>query len=126
MTQEELATDQDFEYARDNMKRIIKTGFESLDNLAQLAREGESPRVYEVLTELMKTLSDVSKDVLDLREKKKKIKETTPKKEASSTTTVTGENIFIGTPSQLLKAAKAAKANIINDDNVIEGVVESD
>ena len=63
--------DEDYEYARENLKLFIEKGKEAMDNIIFLAKEGESPRAYEVVGQLIKTLADTNKDLLDLGKKVK-------------------------------------------------------
>ena len=50
--------DADYEYARENLKLFIEKGKEAMDNIIFLAKEGESPRAYEVVGQLIKTLAN--------------------------------------------------------------------
>src|SRR5689334_6582485 len=52
--EEEHIVDQDFEEARDNLKKIIEKSTEAIENLQMLALESESARHYEVLAALLK------------------------------------------------------------------------
>jgi len=66
--------DADYEYARENLKIFIEQGKVAMENIIFLAKEGESPRAYEVVGQLIKTLSDTNKDLLDLGKKVKDLK----------------------------------------------------
>ena len=66
--------DADYEYARENLKSFIEQGKIAMENIIFLAKEGESPRAYEVVGQLIKTLSDTNKDLLDLGKKVKDLK----------------------------------------------------
>ena len=50
--------DADYEYARENLKLFIEQGKVAMENIIFLAKEGESPRAYEVVGQLIKTLSE--------------------------------------------------------------------
>ena len=73
-----------------------------MDNLAYLAKEGESPRTYEVLGQLIKTLAETNKDLLDLAKKKKDIQH---EKGAEQPTHVTNA-LFVGSTADLQKLIK--------------------
>ena len=60
-------TDEDFEYARDNLKSIIDNGTATIEELSSIASTSESPRAFEVLSALMKTIVDANKDLLELQ-----------------------------------------------------------
>lgn len=57
---------QDFDSARKNMKELIDKGFESLDGIMRVAEAGDSPRAYEVASILIKTISEVNSDLMNM------------------------------------------------------------
>lgn len=57
---------QDFDSARKNMKELISKGFESLDGIMKVAEAGDSPRAYEVASILIKTISEVNSDLIQM------------------------------------------------------------
>jgi esterase/lipase len=57
---------QDFDSARRNMKELIEKGFESLDGIMKVAEAGDSPRAYEVASILIKTISEVNTDLINI------------------------------------------------------------
>jgi hypothetical protein len=57
---------QDFDSARKNMKELISKGFESLDGIMKVAEAGDSPRAYEVASILIKTISEVNTDLMNM------------------------------------------------------------
>ena len=94
--------DADYEYARENLKLFIEQGKVAMENIIFLAKEGESPRAYEVVGQLIKTLSDTNKDLLDLG---KKVKDLKSKKD--DTTQQPSQHItnalFVGSTAELQK-----------------------
>ena len=64
----------------------------------KVAQEGDHPRAYEVLSQLIKTVSEVNKDMLDLHKKVSDI-ETTEKKLVQNNTT--NNSFFVGSTSEL-------------------------
>ncbi len=99
---ENSTVDDDYEYARKNLRSLIDNGKDVMDNLAYLAKEGESPRTYEVLGQLIKTLAETNKDLLDLAKKKKDIQH---EKGAEQPTHVTNA-LFVGSTADLQKLIK--------------------
>jgi len=57
---------QDYDSARKNMKELISIGFEALDGIMKVAEAGDSPRAYEVASILMKTVSEINTDLMDI------------------------------------------------------------
>lgn len=91
--------DADFEKARGNIHEIITKGQTALDDIITLARASDSPRAYEVVTQMIKTLVDANKDLIELR---KKMKDVTEDKEKNSPTNIQNA-LFIGSTSELQK-----------------------
>ena len=52
---------------------IIDRGNNAIDGILQVASESEAPRAYEVAAQMIKTVSDANKDLIELHEKMKKI-----------------------------------------------------
>ena len=98
--------DSDFETGRENLYKLLDKGNEAIDGILALAKEGEHPRAYEVAGQLIKTVADVSKDLLELQEKLKKIKDV-PNKGPKSVTNA----LFVGSTTELQKLLKDKKQN---------------
>ena len=98
--------DTDFETGRENLYKLLDKGNDAIDVILALAKEGEHPRAYEVAGQLIKTVADVSKDLLELQEKLKKIKEV-PKTGPKSVTNA----LFVGSTTELQKFLKDKKQN---------------
>jgi len=92
--------DADYEYARENLKSFIEQGKIAMENIIFLAQEGESPRAYEVVGQLIKTLSDTNKDLLDLG---KKVKELKSKKDDTQQPQHVTNALFVGSTAELQK-----------------------
>lgn len=65
--------EEDFDYARANLKDVIDHGKDALEQLIDIADQSQHPRAYEVISTLMNTLVNANKDLLDLSKKKKEI-----------------------------------------------------
>ena len=94
----------DFETGRKNLYNLIDKGNEAIDGILNLAKEGEHPRAYEVAGQLIKTVSEVSQNLLDLQEKLKKVKEV-PDKGPKNVTNA----LFVGSTTELQKMLKEKK-----------------
>ena len=97
----------DYEYARQNMYDIIEKGQSALEDIVDIARQSESPRAFEVVTNLIKTLADANKDLMDLAKKNKELTKPDASNEGNKTV---NNNLFVGSSSELLKMIKD-KAN---------------
>jgi len=98
--------DSDFETGRENLYKLLDKGNDAIDGILALAKEGEHPRAYEVAGQLIKTVADVSKDLLELQEKLKKIKDV-PNTGPKSVTNA----LFVGSTTELQKLLKNKKQN---------------
>ena len=94
----------DFDTGRENLYKMLEKGNDAIDGILALAKEGEHPRAYEVAGQLIKTVSEVSQNLLDLQEKLKKIKDvpnTGPKNVTNA--------LFVGSTTELQKMLKEKK-----------------
>ena len=96
----EPAHDDDYEFARRNLRDILEKGSTALDRMIEVADMSQNPRSYEVVSTLINSLSSSNKDLLELAEKKKKIEKTEQKKETVN------NNLFIGSTAELQKLLK--------------------
>ena len=99
--------DADYQYARDNLRSIINAAQASIEALSSIASTSESPRAYEVLSGLIKTIVDANKDLLELQRKVKLLKQ----EEDSKPQNVTNA-LFVGSTTELQKLIKKNKDNI--------------
>ena len=53
----------DYEFSRRTYRDLINTGVGSLDTLAELARESEHPRAFEVLSRAIKDVADTTENL---------------------------------------------------------------
>ena len=89
----------DYEYARGNMLNVIEKGREALDGILDLAQRSQQPRSYEVVSDLIRTLSQTNKDLLELAKQKKDL-------EAAEGPKTVNNNLFVGSTAELLKLMK--------------------
>lgn len=100
----DLKPQDDFEFARQNLRNILEKGSIALDKMLEVADMSQHPRSYEVVSTLINSLSNSNKDLLELSEKKKRIE----KAENKENQTV-NNNLFIGSTNDLLKLLKQDK-----------------
>jgi len=91
----------DFEFARQNIKNILEKGNIALDRMLEVADLSQHPRSYEVVSTLIKSLSDTNKDLLELAEKKNRIE----KVKSQTENQTINNNLYIST-TELLKMIK--------------------
>ncbi len=94
----------DFEYARGNLYQVIENGSVALNDLLQVAQQGQHPRAYEVVATLVRTLSDANMTLMDITKKKQDItNDEGGKKEDPNTVNNT---LFVGSTGELQKLIK--------------------
>jgi hypothetical protein len=103
----------DYNLARTTLRKIIIKGQNALDDIVELASSSEHPRSYEVAGQLMKTMADVSKDLLELQKQKRDISKPPPGEKPK----ITQHNsiVFTGSTSELMKAIKENTGRLIDD-----------
>lgn len=98
--------DEDVEVARQNIKLALATAQDAIMDLANIAKTAESPRAFEVLGQFVKTISDTSKDLVELQQKKQDARKRAAKVDGPSTGKVVNNNVFVGSTTDLLKMLK--------------------
>ena len=112
----------DYTESRETYKELIGKGNEAIDLMMELARDSQHPRAFEVLATLLKTQSDNNDKLIDLQKKVKALKE--PTKGVQNPNTVTNNNVFVGSTSDLqrfiLQQNKNQVIDVNNNTNVKE------
>ena len=99
----------DYEFSRNTYKDLIRTGTSSLDVLAELARESEHPRAFEVLSKSIKDIGDTTEKLMKLQ----KDKDDLVNKKDEDSRKVTNNNVFVGSTTDLQRM-------LLDKDNVID------
>lgn len=73
---EDLDYEDDFEQARKNIAKLLKTSAEAIDEYYEMAITTDSPRAFEVLNNMIKSTVEMNKDFLDIHQQKAKLKQT--------------------------------------------------
>lgn len=97
--------DTDYDYARGSMISIIEKGTEALDDALNLAQQSKTARAYEVVSDLVKTLAQTNKDLLELMKQKKDLEA-----DSGGPKTV-NNNLFVGSSAELLTMLKKQDKN---------------
>ena len=95
----------DAEFARDNIRELVTQGNQAVNELMLIARDGQHPRAFEVLSGLMKNLADMNKDLLEIQKRKKDL---APKAESQNNLNI-DKAVFVGSTAQLVKMLKNQK-----------------
>lgn len=101
----EQDTQDDYAFARENLHLLIEKGNTAIEGILELAREGEHPRSYEVVGQLIKVVSDITSELMKLQ---KQMNDITQEKDKKAPTTV-NQTMFIGSTADLQKLLKDAR-----------------
>lgn len=93
----------DYKHSRDSYYMIIEKGQQAISNALDLAQEIDTPRGYEVVSHLIKSVSDAADKLLNLQ---KKMKDIDGEKVTRGPSTVTNNVVFTGTTAEALKLIK--------------------
>ena len=94
--------EKDYEYTRGNLYSIIEKGQEAINGILELAQESEMPRAYEVAGQLIKSVSEATDKLMDL---KKKLKDVNEEQQQKGPSTVNNA-LFVGSTADLTKLLK--------------------
>ena len=86
-----------YEFSRETYKKLIKVGSKSLELLADLARESEHPRAFEVLSKSIKDIGDTTEKLMALQKAHKDL----TAEEREEVKKLTQNNVFIGSTTDL-------------------------
>ena len=91
----------DYEYTRGNLYSLIEKGQEALDSIMEVAQEGQQPRAFEVVSQLIKNVADTTDKLVDLQQKMKDLKA-----EDSKGPSTVNNALFVGSTAELQKLLK--------------------
>jgi hypothetical protein len=102
----------DIAVVRETLHRVMGKSEDALDMILQLAKQSEHPRAFEVVGQMVKNVSDVASQLIDLH---KKVADINKPVESARDAALNGGNhienqnniVFTGTPQELLEAMKA-------------------
>ena len=95
-----IDAEEDYNLARDNLKRLLDKSDEALDHMMQVAAEAEHPRAFEVLAGMFKTSADMTTQLIDLQKKRHELDKLNNEPTQSG---VTNNNLFVGSTAELQK-----------------------
>ena len=108
---QELSDDEEEDYVlvRKTLRNLIEKGNDAIEEIAQIARQNESARGFEVVSNLIKTVGETSKDLYALQKQKKDLKQpdaaSDPRKKGPESINVE-QAVFVGSAAELLSAIK--------------------
>ena len=100
---------EDYRLARRTFRSLIDKGNNAMENLTDLAKESESPRAYEVLATMMKTIAETTKDLYDLQKKTKDLQKEDKSRPQDEQRINVEKAVFVGSTAELLKKVKSGQ-----------------
>ena len=104
----------DYGEVRENLKDVIDNSKVAIDGILKVASESDSPRAYEVVSQLLKTATEANKELLDVHKQMKDLEKDETKKQ------VTNNAFFVGSTKELqdmiAKQLPAKKVKKIRND----------
>lgn len=107
----------DYEKAQENIKDLINNGNMALESALKVATESDSPRAFEVVAILLKTMADLNNNMLDIH---KKAKDTTSNKTEIKQT---NNSVFVGSTKDLQNLLNKERST---EKEVVEAEVVKD
>ena len=93
--------EKDYEYTRGQLYSLIDQGQEAVRDALEVAQESGHPRAFEVATNAMKQVADMTDKLMDLQKKVKDLDE-----EKKGPKSVTNNAMFVGSTAELQKMLK--------------------
>ena len=90
-----------YQQTKDNLQDLIDQGKEAMEEILEIAKQGQHPRAFEVYGTLLKNVVDANKELLAVQ---KQMREMDNKKKDSGTTI--DKAIFVGSTQELNKLLK--------------------
>lgn len=94
----------DAEFARQNLRELIEKGSDAADHIIAVAKQSDHPRAFEVVAGMLKNLSDMNKDLLEIQKRKQDLQ---PK--VTQNNINVDKAVFVGSTAELLKQLKGNK-----------------
>jgi len=104
----------DYRLARKVLRNLIVKGNDAIEEISQIARQNESARGYEVVSTLIKTVAETTKDLYNVQKMTKDLKgpdpDSDPRKKTPDAGNINVEQaVFVGSAAELLDAIKKKK-----------------
>ena len=115
MSNEKDNVSSDYDYSRETYYELIEKGKDALENMIEVARESEHPRAYEVLSGMIKNVSDVNDRLMDLNKKQKEMDRKDDVKQVENQQ----NNYFLGSTTDIQKMLKQDDVIDVEPERVV-------
>ena len=111
--QERSDAEEDYRLARKVLRNLIEKGNDAIEEISQIARQQESARGFEVVSTLIKTVGDTTKDLYNLQKITRELNSpesgSDPRKKNIDNNISVENAVFVGSAAELLSAIKKKK-----------------
>lgn len=90
---------QAYQQTKDNLQDLIDSGKDALEEILQIAKEGQHPRAFEVAGALLKNVVDANKELLNVQKQMREMENAGKKTGATNI----DKAVFVGSPQDLNK-----------------------
>lgn len=117
--------EKDYDLSRETFTELIKQGEEAIIGIMDVAKQSEHPRAYEVAATLIKSVSEATRELMELHRIRREIENMEGGK-GSGVGNNQGINIeqavFVGSPTEMVRRIRKAREKPVEqkDDKVIE------
>lgn len=114
----------DYDKVRSNLRDLMDVGKSALEGVITVAQEGDSPRAYEVVAQMIKTLSETNRELMDLHNRVKTIRKVD---QSVTNTSTTNQSIYVGSTKELqdiINSARSSTKAFDNRPDVLETIEE--
>jgi len=105
-TENQVDQEEDYRLARKTFRQLINKGNDAIEGISDLAKESESPRAYEVMATLMKTVAETTKDLYALQKMTKDLKAEDKARPQEEQRINVEKAVFVGSTAELLRQVK--------------------
>lgn len=118
---DEKDLEEDYKFARSRYYDLSLKGSEMIRVLMELARDSEHPRIFEVLSNMMKQNAEIADRLLETQKLHKAIKGASSGPQSGAPQNVTQNNVYVGSTTDLQRMLqeKMKKAKGIKESRVI-------
>lgn len=112
VSEEQIDQKEDYRLARRTFRDLIVKGNDAIEGISDLAKQSESPRAYEVMATLMKTVADTTDQLFMLQKKVKDLSKEDKSRPQDEQRINVEKAVFVGSTAELLKKVKTGDAEI--------------
>ena len=104
----------DFKKARETLEKAMSYSEQAAEGILNVAMSSDNPRAYEVAGQIIKTMGEQAKDMMEVQEKKHRIDDKTGETQPRIQTQ--NNVVFAGTTSDILKAIRDEESKTIEHE----------